>query len=176
MKYKLFTILYILKMNQNTIFYGSSESPFGFCSIAFSNSKVCSLIFPENEEEAQKDFRRRLNTDKLEKNEAEAIRIITAIFQYSYRPELDLHGTPFQMSIWEALQQIPAGKTSTYSEIAAAIGRPKAVRAVGTAIGANPVAYLIPCHRILRSDGGMGGYRWGLAIKKKLLEAEGVKM
>ena len=85
---------------------------------------------------------------------------------------LDLHGTPFQQRVWAALQTIPAGRTTTYAALAKQIGRPAAVRAVGTACGANPVAVLVPCHRVLRSDGGLGGYRWGLDRKIALLNKE----
>ena len=70
------------------------------------------------------------------------------------------------------MQEIPIGDTTTYAKIADTINRPKAVRAVGTAIGANPIAFLIPCHRVIRTDGGLGGYRWGLEIKKMMLEWE----
>ena len=76
------------------------------------------------------------------------------------------------MNVWNALCEIPAGSTTTYAQIAQKVGKPKAVRAVGTAIGANPVAWFIPCHRVLRSDGALGGFRWGLELKVKMLERE----
>ncbi|HVJ82491.1 MAG TPA: methylated-DNA--[protein]-cysteine S-methyltransferase, partial [Planctomycetia bacterium] len=85
---------------------------------------------------------------------------------------LDILGTAFQIRVWQALQKIPAGATTTYSEIAAAIGRPAAVRAVGTACGANPLAVVVPCHRALRTSGALAGYRWGLARKAELLKRE----
>ena len=78
----------------------------------------------------------------------------------------------FQQRVWTALRQIPRGETRTYKDIASAIGAPKAVRAVGSACGANPVALVIPCHRALRTDGGLGGYAWGLERKQKLLKIE----
>jgi AraC family transcriptional regulator, regulatory protein of adaptative response / methylated-DNA-[protein]-cysteine methyltransferase len=87
-------------------------------------------------------------------------------------PPMDIRGTPFQFSVWEQLRAIPAGDTRSYSEIARRIGRPRAIRAVGTANGANPVSIIIPCHRAIRSSGHLGGYRWGLARKRKLLEME----
>lgn len=156
--------------------YGFSDSPFGLCSIAFIGDKVFSLIFPENEQDAFNDFKKRLKTTELEVNNTDAVRLIQSIFYQDIRPELLLSGTSFQQKVWSALQQIPTGATTTYAEIANKIGHPKAVRAVGTAIGANPVAYLIPCHRVLRTDGGLGGFRWGLDIKKKILKAEGVQL
>lgn len=86
---------------------------------------------------------------------------------------LDLRGTAFQMRVWRFLQGIPPGTTRSYAEVAQAIGAPKATRAVGTACGANRVAVLVPCHRVLRGDGAIGGYRWGLERKRSLLAAEG---
>jgi AraC family transcriptional regulator, regulatory protein of adaptative response / methylated-DNA-[protein]-cysteine methyltransferase len=87
-------------------------------------------------------------------------------------PAMDIRGTPFQFAVWEQLRAIPAGETRSYSEIARGIGRPRAIRAVGTANGANPVSILIPCHRAIRASGHLGGYRWGLDRKRKLLEME----
>src|SRR5262245_15153151 len=85
---------------------------------------------------------------------------------------VDIRGTVFQRKVWDELRRIPRGETRTYSEIARAIGAPRAVRAVGSACGANPVAVVIPCHRAVRTDGGLGGYAWGLPRKKKLLALE----
>ncbi len=81
-------------------------------------------------------------------------------------------GTPFQQRVWQAVQAVPAGKTVTYEELAHAIGAPKAYRAVANALGANPISYFIPCHRVLRKDGSLGGYAWGIERKKALLAAE----
>jgi AraC family transcriptional regulator of adaptative response/methylated-DNA-[protein]-cysteine methyltransferase len=88
------------------------------------------------------------------------------------RVPVDIRGTVFQRRVWEALRRIPRGETRTYSEIARAIGAPDAVRAVGSACGANPVALVVPCHRAVRADGGLGGYAWGLPVKQRLLEIE----
>jgi AraC family transcriptional regulator of adaptative response/methylated-DNA-[protein]-cysteine methyltransferase len=85
---------------------------------------------------------------------------------------LDIRGTPFQRRVWDQLRAIPCGETRSYTEIARRIGRPRAIRAVGTANGANPVAIVIPCHRALRASGHLGGYRWGLERKRRLLELE----
>jgi len=86
---------------------------------------------------------------------------------------LDLRGTAFQMRVWDELRRIPPGETRTYTQVAAALGQPSATRAVANACGANPVALAVPCHRVVRSDGGLGGYRWGLERKKALLDGEG---
>ena len=88
------------------------------------------------------------------------------------RIPLDIRGTVFQRRVWDALRRIPRGETRTYGEIARQIGAPAAVRAVGSACGANPVALVVPCHRAVRTDGGLGGYAWGLGVKKRLLEIE----
>ena len=85
---------------------------------------------------------------------------------------LDAHGTPFQVRVWRALRDIPAGERRTYGELARALGSPAAVRAVGRACGSNAIAVLVPCHRVVRADGGLGGYRWGLERKRRLLDAE----
>lgn len=86
---------------------------------------------------------------------------------------LDLEGTDFQKSVWQALSKIPYGKTSSYKDIAKFIGNPKAVRAVGTAVGKNPFLIIIPCHRVIKKDGSLGGFAYGKKIKKKLLNIEG---
>ena len=88
------------------------------------------------------------------------------------RVPLDIRGTVFQRRVWETLRRIPRGETRTYQDIASAIGAPRAVRAVGSACGANPVALAVPCHRAVRADGGLGGYAWGLQRKRKLLALE----
>lgn len=87
---------------------------------------------------------------------------------------LDLRGTPFQISVWEALCRIPFGETRTYSQIAEHIGKPKAVRAVGAAIGANPVLIMVPCHRVIGKNGALTGFRCGIKMKKRLLERESI--
>ena len=89
---------------------------------------------------------------------------------------LFLIGAPFQIKVWEALLTIPSGHVTTYSEIAGAIGTPKAVRAVGTAVGRNPISLLIPCHRALRKSGGLGGYHWGLPVKRAILAWESARL
>jgi AraC family transcriptional regulator, regulatory protein of adaptative response / methylated-DNA-[protein]-cysteine methyltransferase len=152
--------------------YGFASTPFGECCIAFSNDGICALTFPETRESAYSDLDNRFPDVDFKLNEDKADRLVRQIFEKSSKPVLNLIGTDFQLSIWDALQRVPAGKTTTYAEIAEVIGRPKAVRAVGTAIGANPIAYIIPCHRVIRTDGTMGGFRWGLECKKKMLDYE----
>lgn len=86
--------------------------------------------------------------------------------------QLDLWGTPLQERVWNALREIPVGETITYGELANRVDNPNAVRAIGTICGANPIAIIVPCHRVVRADGSDGGYRWGLDIKKRLLDKE----
>ncbi len=152
--------------------FGFSDSPFGECCIAFSNDGIIALTFPENHESAYHDLDNRFPETDFKQNDVKAARLVRQIFEKGEKPALNPIGTEFQLSIWQALQRIPKGKTTTYAQIAEAIGRPKAVRAVGTAIGANPIAYLIPCHRVIRTDGSLGGFRWGLECKKAMLEWE----
>ena len=87
-----------------------------------------------------------------------------------------LIGAPFQIKVWEALLRIPSGHVTSYSEIAQSIGNPRAVRAVGTAVGRNPISWLIPCHRALRKSGGLGGYHWGLPVKRAMLAYESARV
>jgi AraC family transcriptional regulator of adaptative response/methylated-DNA-[protein]-cysteine methyltransferase len=89
-----------------------------------------------------------------------------------FKTPIILIGTPFQQVVWKAVQEIPYGQTRSYADIARAIGKPKAVRAVGTAIGANPIWVIVPCHRVIQSNGGLGGYAGGLERKRWLLEHE----
>lgn len=97
--------------------------------------------------------------------------LVDAAFE-GRRPPLHLIGGPFQLKVWEALLQVPTGAVTTYADLAAAIGRPGAARAVGTAVGRNPVSWLVPCHRVLRREGALGGYHWGLGVKRALLAWE----
>ena len=149
--------------------FGFSTSPFGECCIVFSNEGICALIFPETRESAYADLENRFPETDFKQNDAQAARLAHRIFEKGEKPLLNPIGTEFQLSVWNALQRIPAGKTTTYALIAESIGRSKAVRAVGTAIGANPIAFLIPCHRVIRKMGDFGNYRWGPARKKALL-------
>lgn len=105
-----------------------------------------------------------------------AARALDAYFAHRRMPALpfDAEGTPFQQAVWQALRKIPRGQTRSYSQIAAAVGRPDAVRAVGAAIGRNPISILVPCHRAIGADGSLTGYAGGLERKRALLRLEGV--
>ena len=103
------------------------------------------------------------------------MKLSSPIFDFSGKTQLQVIGSPFQIKVWEALFQIQAGQVVTYSEVATAINKPSSVRAVATAIGRNPISFLIPCHRVIQKSGGLGGYHWGLPIKKHILNFENEK-
>jgi AraC family transcriptional regulator of adaptative response/methylated-DNA-[protein]-cysteine methyltransferase len=155
--------------------WGIAESPLGKMLIARSKTGIVHLSFFETN---QTDSYRQLTYDwphaSLKRNDRFATKISHQIFQSEpISPlELDLHGTEFQLLVWNALIEIPSGITSTYSQLAKRIGKPSAARAVGNAVGQNRIAYLIPCHRVIREDGSLGGYRWGTTCKSKMLAWE----
>jgi AraC family transcriptional regulator of adaptative response/methylated-DNA-[protein]-cysteine methyltransferase len=142
--------------------------------IAATDKGICRLSFDEDETDLKALFP---DADLHPANAAMQNWIdgaIAAVEQPFAMPSLplDVGGTPFQMAVWAELQRIPAGETRTYAQIAAAVGKPGAVRAAGSANGANRVAVLIPCHRVIRSDGSLGGYAYGLERKQALLARE----
>jgi AraC family transcriptional regulator of adaptative response/methylated-DNA-[protein]-cysteine methyltransferase len=157
------------------IHYGLAEGPLGDMLIAQTRRGICLLAFvDEQSREAELDRLRRLyGLARLQEDAAAARRAAAAVFagRGADSPAIRLwvRGTNFQVSVWRALLRIPRGQVTCYSQIAKTIGRPAAVRAVAGAIAANPVHYLIPCHRVLRADGSVGGYRGGLPTKQRLL-------
>ncbi len=149
------------------------ESPLGPLLIAATDKGICRLTFGEDEAALHRKFP---NADVRPDDGTIAPWVAAALAQIE-RPSdhqlpLDVRGTAFQEKVWAELRKIPLGKTRSYADIAAAVGSPGAVRAVGTANGSNPVSVLVPCHRVIRSDGSLGGYGGGLPNKIKLLEAE----
>ncbi len=142
--------------------------------VAATDKGVCRLSFNEGEAE----LRARFPAATLDEGGAEFAALVADVVAAVERPSdashipLDVQGTAFQEAVWAELQKIPPGETRSYAELAAAVGKPKAYRAAGSANGANNIAVLIPCHRVIASDGSMGGYAYGLEIKEKLLEAE----
>jgi len=160
-----------------TIRYGIHPTPFGKCLIATTERGICHLGFVQTSEGDAVDS---LVADWKEAQMIEDVKttapLVAPIFDLNWRGKeslrLHLRGTNFQIKVWEALLQIPTGAVTTYERIATRIGKPSALRAVGTAVGHNPVAVLIPCHRVLRKDGDFGNYRYGSARKKALLFSE----
>lgn len=163
-------------LKNKEIRFGTSDTKFGNCFIAWFDNKICQLSFFDNHEKELERFTLKFKSNKQVLDNENAAKIIDRIFEQGEFPDIYLEGTPFQQKVWKALLEIPSGSTTTYADIARATGHPKAVRAAGTAIGANPIAVLIPCHRVVRTDGGLGGYRWGLDVKKKLLAFEGKRI
>ncbi|MEM8787711.1 MAG: bifunctional helix-turn-helix domain-containing protein/methylated-DNA--[protein]-cysteine S-methyltransferase [Pseudomonadota bacterium] len=160
-----------------TVRWGWVPSPFGEALVMATSRGICGLAFAAEvgRGPAMADMRARWpNAVYVEDTDAVAA---MAADLFAGRGEAALHliGAPFQIKVWEALMQIPSGSVTTYSEIAQTIGNPKAVRAVGTAVGRNPISFLIPCHRALRKSGGLGGYHWGLGIKRAMLAWEAAR-
>ena len=152
-------------------------SPFGEALVMATDRGVCGLAFTAETGRgaAMADMRSRWpNATYLEDPEI-ILPQAASLMEAKGDAQLHLLGAPFQIKVWEALLQIPSGNVTTYSEIANAIGKPKAVRAVGTAVGRNPISYLIPCHRALRKSGGLGGYHWGLGVKRAMLAWEAAR-
>jgi AraC family transcriptional regulator of adaptative response/methylated-DNA-[protein]-cysteine methyltransferase len=158
-----------------TIRWTTFASPLGEMLIAATSRGICRLTFDDSEA----SLRRLFPNAEIVRDEGSLRELVegalTAIERPLAAPDLpiDVAGTAFQEAVWRELRKIPLGETRSYAQIAAAIGQPKAVRAVGTANGDNHVAVLIPCHRVIRSDGTLGGYAGGLDRKRKLLDAEG---
>ena len=159
-----------------SIDYGVHNSPFGDIFVAATARGICKLSFLDQADLTADvtDLQRRWPNALLRRNAPDSVTIIDRIFSGTGpvdRP-LSLHvcGTKFQINVWRALMQIPAGTLSSYSHIAKAVGRPMAARAVGSAIGSNPIAFFIPCHRVLQQSGNIGGYHWGVT-RKHLIHA-----
>jgi AraC family transcriptional regulator of adaptative response/methylated-DNA-[protein]-cysteine methyltransferase len=164
------------------ISYASSPTPLGTMMIAATDRGLCSLQFGEGEAELRarlsKEYPAAKVTPMSTKRRSEFADWMRALSKYlagsatGLDLPLDVRGTAFQMKVWSYLQRIPYGEVQSYSEVAAGIGRPGAVRAVGSACASNQVALVVPCHRVIRGDGGLGGYRWGLPRKRALIERE----
>lgn len=161
--------------------YITADSPLGRMLVASTASGICAIAFGSNSNELVADLQRRFPKADLAPASkasgwlAEAVQFVLS--QISEHPlaakfPLDIRATAFQQRVWKALQQIPRGETRTYSEVARQLGKPGAVRAVASAIGSNPVAIAVPCHRVIGSNGKLTGYRRGLERKRKLLDAE----
>ncbi|MCX7889538.1 MAG: bifunctional helix-turn-helix domain-containing protein/methylated-DNA--[protein]-cysteine S-methyltransferase [Rhodobacteraceae bacterium] len=164
-----------------TIFWGWFESPFGPALVMGTEKGICGIGFADEAGPgaAMADLTGRWPKASFVEDPEFLRPWVTAAFGAAAggagTAPLFLIGAPFQIKVWEALLRIPSGHVTTYGEIAAAIGRPAAVRAVGTAVGRNPVSWLIPCHRALRRTGALGGYHWGLPRKRALLAWEAAR-
>lgn len=163
-----------------TIHWGWFDSPFGPALVMGTDRGICGIGFAAETgaEATMADLASRWPRAAFAEN-PDHLRVWAAkAFGMSADPTdtpIFLIGAPFQIKVWEALLRIPSGHVSTYGEIAGAIGHPAAVRAVGTAIGRNPISFVIPCHRALRKSGGLGGYHWGLPVKRAMLAWESAR-
>lgn len=157
-----------------TIHYGLHPTPFGQCLIGVTERGICHLSFVESSEGGAVDeLAAEWQKARMIENPRKTESFVEPIFNVGHHRDkplqVYLRGTNFQIKVWEALLQIPSGRVSTYQQIAEQVGRPGATRAVGTAVGHNPVPVLIPCHRVIRKLGEFGNYRYGAARKKALL-------
>lgn len=160
--------------------WGWFDTPFGTALVMGTQKGICGLSFAAGmgEEAAMQDQRARWPAATFAQNAPRLAPWVEAAFGQragGARAPLQLVGAPFQIKVWEALLAVPEGQLTTYGAIAQQIGAPKAVRAVGTAVGRNPIGYLIPCHRVLRKTGAMGGYRWGVPLKRAMLGYEAAR-
>lgn len=156
--------------------WGVALSPFGETVVMATDKGICGMGFTQEMglDDTIEDLRRRWPAATFVRDDAAIAPLAAAAFGAG-ETRLHLIGAPFQIKVWEALLAIPSGHVTTYSEIAGAIGHARAVRAVGTAVGRNPISFLIPCHRALRKSGGLGGYHWGLPVKRAMLAWEGAR-
>lgn len=161
-----------------TIRYSIFDTSITKVLVARTIRGICALYMGETENylvnslEKEFPYAEIIRDDKNLLNVVETVKDYFEGREFNPRLPLDIHRTAFQWKVLQAIQEIPPGKTKTYSELAESIGKPKAVRAVASACGRNPVAILIPCHRVLRKNGEMGGYRWGIPLKRGLLQHE----
>lgn len=161
------------------LFYTVVPSALGLVLVAMSQRGVCRVILGDDRELLVRQFAQEMHAatlvadDPMVEETAASIVAVASGKALAHPLPLDLRGTAFQQRVWKELTRIPHGETVTYGELARRIGAPGATRAVGTACGANPVAMVVPCHRVLRGDGALGGYRWGVERKEQLLKAEG---
>ncbi|MEI4232506.1 bifunctional helix-turn-helix domain-containing protein/methylated-DNA--[protein]-cysteine S-methyltransferase [Roseovarius sp. D22-M7] len=160
-----------------TIYHGWFDSPFGTALAMGTERGLCGLAFAEEIGRAATldDMRARWPRAKHARAPDRIAPWVEAAFAGHGEVAMQMIGGPFQIKVWQALLEIPSGHVTTYSRIADAIGHPRAVRAVGTAVGRNPISYLIPCHRALRKSGGLGGYHWGLPVKRAILARESAR-
>ena len=166
----------------NTVIrFARGECELGSILVASSERGVCAIFLGDNPEKLLQDLQSTFLNANIIGADSDYERLVAKVVGFIETPAigldlpLDIRGTAFQQRVWQALREIPAGKTLSYSQLAQKIGKPQAVRAVASACAANKIAVAIPCHRIVRNDGALSGYRWGLARKASLLKKESEK-
>ncbi|MGB8602246.1 MAG: methylated-DNA--[protein]-cysteine S-methyltransferase [Rhizomicrobium sp.] len=162
----------ISRQPPKTVFYGFARSPFGQAIALFSDDGLCGFGFGAKKADLLADYRKRWPVDFIRDDDL-AQKIIGDVFAGKCWP-LHLIGSDWQIAVWRALLKIRPAKTTSYGALAEILGHPKAARAVGTAVGQNPIAYLVPCHRVVAKSGAMTGYHWGVELKEKILAVEQV--
>jgi len=165
--------------NGEQIRFAIAQCSLGSILVAATDRGVCAITLGDEPEALLHDLQDRFPRAQLRGGDDDFDRTVAAVLGFVEAPAagldlpLDLRGTSFQLRVWQALRAVPPGTTVSYAEIARRLGIPKASRAVGAAIAANPVAVVVPCHRVIRSDGALSGYHWGVERKRALLEREG---
>jgi len=160
--------------------FAVGECSLGSILVAATERGVCSILLGDDPDALARDLQDRFPKARLIGGDRDFERLVAKVVGFVETPArgldlpLDVRGTAFQQRVWQALREIPAGTTSTYAKVAARIGAPRAVRAVAQACASNAIAVAIPCHRVVRHDGGLSGYRWGVKRKRLLLEREAV--
>ena len=158
--------------------FALAKCSLGCILIAATDKGVSAILLGDDPEAVLRDLQDRFPNAELTGGDKKFNALTAKVVAYVERPQrpfdlpLDVQGTVFQHQVWAALRKIPAGSTASYTDIAKLIGKPASVRAVAAACGANPVAIVIPCHRVVRNDGTLSGYRWGIERKRKLLDLE----
>jgi len=158
--------------------YATAKSSLGYLLVAATSKGICAVRLGDTAGALEADLRSEYAAAQIRKSDGPLDDAVKQILDHlnGKQPHLalplDIRATAFQRQVWQALQSIPYGATRSYSDVAKSIGRPQAVRAVARACASNPVALVIPCHRVIREDKSMGGYRWGLDRKGALLEKE----
>ena len=169
------------RFRSEKVIYEVSDCLLGKVLVAQTATGVCGVLLGDSEQELVEELRSRMAGAQLRAGSGptgSAQIAIASVVQLICNPaeevglQLDLRGTAFQQKVWQQLRAIPCGSTMSYSQVATAIGSPTAARAVAGACAANPIAVVIPCHRVIAADGTMGGYRWGIERKLQLLQAE----
>jgi AraC family transcriptional regulator, regulatory protein of adaptative response / methylated-DNA-[protein]-cysteine methyltransferase len=164
-----------------TIGFAIAPCSLGFVIIAVSEQLLRSIMVGDDPEMLVSELQNQFPNESIEINENDEAGLVAKVVDLIERPEealelpLDIRGTDFQLRVWDALRNVPAGKTVSYTFLAEQIGVPNAVRAVAQACAANPLAVAIPCHRAVRANGDLAGYRWGVERKRALLEREALK-
>ena len=164
--------------NTETIHYSMGACSFGSILVAHSEKGICAILIHDDEKPLLADLQTRFPKATLIEDKTDFKHWLEQVVDFVEAPKkglelpLDIRGTLFQQRVWQLLQKIPLGTTASYTDIATQLGDPKAVRAVARACAANPIALLVPCHRVVRSDGGISGYRWGVENKRILITRE----